>query len=337
VIIPIVSGHQQGCAIVIYRTDNKEAAALVKKIRCRVTAWFFGYWQNVMGYRLAMVQKLMECFDVNAVLLARFSDFDSITPTVQTTFGDVDEQLDSVDALLGINQGWTADLEVTDGDRVDVVGHRKALAMTLRDCIKDVDDVACSGPSFWLEFLHSLGNSTNNSEATIHLHTLWKKALKNIELVNKNYHLENNLHETQGKMASILAQHQLLQEQLLAFNQGPSYSAFPMDPNNKVSDNEDVPMSIRGGGVTSHPQFLFRCDSCILSDATSASLRESALLVTEDTNWPGSNFPREKGNFLVVIKTGDWVREGPVQTSTSPELACRALLQLGEVHVPYHP
>jgi hypothetical protein len=44
-IIPIVSGHQhqQGCTIVTYRTDNKEAAALIKKIRCSVAAWVFGY------------------------------------------------------------------------------------------------------------------------------------------------------------------------------------------------------------------------------------------------------------------------------------------------------
>jgi hypothetical protein len=39
-IIPIVPGHQQGCAIVTYRTDNKEVAALVKKIRRSVAAWF---------------------------------------------------------------------------------------------------------------------------------------------------------------------------------------------------------------------------------------------------------------------------------------------------------
>jgi hypothetical protein len=95
-IVPIVSSHQQGYAIVTYRTDNKEAAALVKKIRRSVTAWFFGHWQNIMGYRLAMVQKLIESFDVNADLLARFSEFDPITLTVQMTFGDVD------------NQFWTA-------------------------------------------------------------------------------------------------------------------------------------------------------------------------------------------------------------------------------------
>jgi hypothetical protein len=126
VIIPILSGHQQGCAIVTYCTNNKEVTALVKKIRRSVAAWFFGCLQNIMGYRLVMVQKLMESFDINTALLARFSDFDPITFTVQTTFSDVGKQLDnSIKANLGINQGWTADLEDTDGDRVDVVGHRK--------------------------------------------------------------------------------------------------------------------------------------------------------------------------------------------------------------------
>jgi hypothetical protein len=217
-IIPIVSGHQQGCAIVTYRnhTDNKEAAALVKIIRCSVAAWFFGYWQNVMGYRLAMVQKLMESLDVDAALLARFSEFDPITLTVKTTFGNIDEQLDSVKANLGIDQGWTTDLEDKDGKRVDVVSHSKALAMTLRDRILDIDNAAHSGPSRCSDFLHSTGNLANNSEATICEHTLWEKGLKNIELVDKNYHLENDLHEMQGKMASILAQIQLLQEKLLA-------------------------------------------------------------------------------------------------------------------------
>ncbi len=95
------------------------------------------------------------------------------------------------------------------------------------------------------------------SAARLHLtHTLWEKALNNIELVDKNYHLENNLHGTQGKIASIFAQNQLLQEQLLAFNQGSSHSAFPMAPNNKAIDKEDIPMSICGG--QSHkPSLIF--------------------------------------------------------------------------------
>jgi hypothetical protein len=181
------------------------------------------------------------------------------------------------------------------------------------------------------------GNSTNNLEATICQHTLRKKVLRNIELVNKNYHLEKNLHEMQGKMASILAQNQLLQKQLLVFNQLPSHSAFLMAPNNGASDKEDVPMSIHGGGVTSHPQFPFRSDSSILLAAISTSLMEPALLVIEDTGRPGSNFPGVKGDLLVVIGTGDRAKEKPVQTSTSLELACHTLHLFGEVHVPYPP
>jgi hypothetical protein len=70
-----------------------------------------------------MVRKLMESFDVNAALLACFSEFNSTTITVRTTFGDSGEQLDSVEANLGIDQGWEANSEVFGGPRVDVVGH----------------------------------------------------------------------------------------------------------------------------------------------------------------------------------------------------------------------
>jgi hypothetical protein len=182
-----------------------------------------------------------------------------------------------------------------------MVSHREALAMTLRDRIKDIDNAACSGPSHWLYFSHSMGNLTNNLEATICQHALREKALKNIELVNKNYHLEKDLHETQGKMASILAQNQLLQEQLLAFNQGSNPSVFPIALSNEGGDKEDVPMSIHGGGVTSHSQVPFRCDNGVLSVASFTSLTEPALLFVNNTDWPGSNFPGEKGEILVAI------------------------------------
>jgi hypothetical protein len=52
-----------------------------------------------------MICKLMKIFDVDAALLACFSKFDSTTLTVMTTFGDSDEQLDSMEADLGIDQG----------------------------------------------------------------------------------------------------------------------------------------------------------------------------------------------------------------------------------------
>jgi hypothetical protein len=78
--------------------------------------------------------------------------------------------------------------------------------MTLRDRIDDVDDAAHSGPSHRTNFSQSTRNSTNNSDATTRLHRQRANALQNIVLVDKNYALENNLHEAQAQMAAIVAQ-----------------------------------------------------------------------------------------------------------------------------------
>jgi hypothetical protein len=69
-IMPVILGQQQGSAIITYCMDNAEAAALIQKIRHSIAGCFFGYWRNVMRYRLEIVQKLMESFDVDAALLA---------------------------------------------------------------------------------------------------------------------------------------------------------------------------------------------------------------------------------------------------------------------------
>jgi hypothetical protein len=131
-----------------------------------------------------------------------------------TQFGDVDEQLDGIEAKLGIDQCWEANYEEGGGSRVDVVSHREALAQTLRDRVEDIDDADRSGPSRRTDFSCSTGNSTNNLEATIRQHTLGAKALKNINLVDKNYTPENDLLDTQEQMAAFLAQNLLLQQQL---------------------------------------------------------------------------------------------------------------------------
>jgi hypothetical protein len=110
-------------AHVTYHSNNESAAALIKKIKRSIPACFFGYWINVQGYRLEMVQKLMESFDVDAALLACFFEFDYATLTVMTTFGDSNEQLYRVEANLGIDPGWEANSELFGGTRVDVVGH----------------------------------------------------------------------------------------------------------------------------------------------------------------------------------------------------------------------
>ena len=69
-IIPIVSGQQNGSATITYWTDNKEAAKLICKICRSVAGWFYGYWIHVQHYKLGMVKKLMESFDIDSALLA---------------------------------------------------------------------------------------------------------------------------------------------------------------------------------------------------------------------------------------------------------------------------
>jgi hypothetical protein len=91
--------------------------------------------------------------------------------------------------------------------------------MTLQDRVKDVNNADWSSPSRRSDFSHSMGNSTNDSKATskatIRQHTIRTKALTKIALVDKNYTLENNLNDTQVKMAAMIAQNKLLQDQLL--------------------------------------------------------------------------------------------------------------------------
>ncbi len=84
---------------------------------------------------------------------------------------------------------------------MDLIGRWEALATTLQDQVKDVDDAARSGPSRWSNFSQSTGNLTNNSKATTWQHTLREKVLRGIHLTNKNYTLENTLLDTQEKIA----------------------------------------------------------------------------------------------------------------------------------------
>ncbi len=153
-----------------------------------------------------MIKKLMESFNINAAKLVRYSEFDIETLTVDTKFGDIDEQLDGIEVELGINQCWEADLEEGDGNRVDVTGHRAVLAQTLCNQVDDVGDSDPSGPTRRMDFSSSTGNSTNSLDATIQQHTMRAKALRNIHIVDKGYALKNDLLVIQDQMASILAQ-----------------------------------------------------------------------------------------------------------------------------------
>ncbi len=166
-----------------------------------------------------MVQKLMESFNMDAALFACFSKFDLASLiVVLTTFSNIDEQLESVKADLGIDQGWNADLEEDASTRMDIVGYQEALAITICNRTEDVEYAARSGPSCRSDFYQLTGSSTNNSKATVCQHTLQEKVLKNIELINKNYTLENTLLDTQAQMSLIIAQNKLLQDQPSALN-----------------------------------------------------------------------------------------------------------------------
>jgi hypothetical protein len=50
-----------------------------------------------------MIKKHTGSFDINAAKLAGYSEFDIETLTVDTKFGDIDEQLDGIEVELGIN------------------------------------------------------------------------------------------------------------------------------------------------------------------------------------------------------------------------------------------
>ncbi len=80
------------------------------------------------------------------------------------------------------------------------------MAQTLHNQVDDVDNPDPSGPTRRMDFSSSTGNSTNNSDATIRQHTMRAKALRNIDLMDKNYALKNDLLVIQDQMASILAQ-----------------------------------------------------------------------------------------------------------------------------------
>jgi hypothetical protein len=102
-VIPIVSGIQASSAVVTYRTDNKEVAILITKIKRSVALWFFGYWTKIQKNKNGMIEKLMESFDMDAAKLAGLSEFDVATLTIHTQFGDIDEQIDGIEAKLGID------------------------------------------------------------------------------------------------------------------------------------------------------------------------------------------------------------------------------------------
>jgi hypothetical protein len=139
-------------------------------------------------------------------------------------------------------------MEDDNGIAVNVVGHKEALEKTLRDKMDDIDNADYSGPSRRSDFSQSTGNSTNNTDATIRMHTHRNRALTTIALVNKNSALTNHLEDSEEQLNAMIAQNLMLQEQLASLRRVPNSSTFPQDSNGDTKMEEDGPDMIRGGG-----------------------------------------------------------------------------------------
>jgi hypothetical protein len=153
----------------------------------------------------------MESFNTNQAIFSQYLTFDPDTLTVEAEFGDTDEQLESMESDLGIDQGWLADMEEGKGGQLAVVGHQEALEKTLPDRIEDVDDATCSGASRCSNFLQSTRNSTIHLTAAGRLAFNHEdRALRNVALLNANSDLQNDLDGKHEKLAAVMVQVQLL-------------------------------------------------------------------------------------------------------------------------------
>ncbi len=261
-IVPIRTGTHSGSAILTFCSDCKYAIDLARKMKKSPPAWLFGYLRTIHSYNLPTVQSLMESFDFDTqqALFSRYSTFDLATLVVDTEFGETDEQLESMEADLGIDQGWEVDREVSDGRGFAVDGYQAAMEKTTQDHIEDIDDANRRGPSWRSDFSQSTGNSINDSTAMAWMaFTHKERALQNLLLHNINLVLQNDLTNERSRIAAITAQLHLLQTQLAAQDQGQglplvpapdhtnAINETPMDTYNNAHDN---PMDLQGALCT---------------------------------------------------------------------------------------
>ncbi len=145
-------------ATVTYRSDNAYAHKLVGKMRKSIVPWLFHNWLQVCRYKLTMVQTLMESFNTEAARIAQFLTFDVNTLEVRTTFADEDDYLESMEADLGINQGWVADDNNFDkSPKISLEGAHEVLQQTHLDHPDDLENAHRDGLSYQSDFTHSTG------------------------------------------------------------------------------------------------------------------------------------------------------------------------------------
>jgi hypothetical protein len=164
------------------------------------------------------------------------------------------------------------------------------------------------------------------------------KALRKIDLVDMNYSLKNDLAVIQDQMASILAQNQLLQEQL-STTQTQTNCALLVPPKEDSMD-DDEPVPIRGGSINLREQDGAESLGSA-SDHGYLGLIcpvDSSMEEDEPMQIRGGGNHATKANAMCTKMTIGMNCQEQValsQMQASPVLAPHALLPLGEVHVPY--
>ena len=227
-VIPTTNGLDAGTAKATVRADCKEAIDRVHEIKKCLAGWMFHKWRQVDHYSERTAQTLMEGFETDAALMARFSVFNVRTMTIQAEFVDNDNFLEEMAADMDLDEDFN------DGDAdvaFDFAGAVDQLEDTLRTK-DDLSDAERSGKSRRTGFSASTGNSTNaevNEERLAFQHK--DRAKKNIELTKSNADLSAAVNDQQKQMeeqAKVIAK----MEALLAS------SGTRLSPNDVVITND---------------------------------------------------------------------------------------------------
>ncbi len=217
-IIPILGGQVGAGSTVTYHSGNPYAHELVGKMRKSIMPWLFHYWLQVCGYKLTMVQTLMESFNTEAALIAQFLTFDVNTLEVRTTFADEDDYLESKEADLGINLGCAADDQDFDkSPQITLKGAHEALQQTLQDHPDDLENSYRDGLSRQSDFTHSTGNSNLNNDRTAQDPVRREEARKSLSLISKNCKLTEESAKERDWFAAKAEAYWLLEDRLQQF------------------------------------------------------------------------------------------------------------------------
>jgi hypothetical protein len=200
----------------------------------------FHKWRQVDHYSERTAQTLMEGFETDAALMAKFSVFDVENMTIQAEFVDQDNFLEDMAAEMDLDEDFNDD-GAAGNVAFDFAGAVDQLEDTLRTK-DDLSDAERSGKSRRTGFSASTGNSTNasvNEERLAFQHK--DRAKKNIELTKTNADLSAAVNDQQKQMeeqARVIARMESL---LASRGSPPSAQADTTNNTNSSSNNESAP------------------------------------------------------------------------------------------------